>query len=142
MQAFLQAIVNLLTSDSELAGFTGQATTPVYLSRAPEGAVLPFIILNIAPAAATDHDFPGSRISHCHMQIICAAAALPAALSMAQRSVTLLDETTLNLGSAIMLNSAELHPPQPQLAATGAAGAEIYRVRADFAFSVFTPPGS
>ncbi len=142
MQSLLQALITLLAADSELAGLAGQAVTPVYLSRAPEGAVLPFVILDVAPAAPTDHDFPGARISHSHMRIICEAAALSAALSMAQRVVTLLDQTTLTLGTGILLNSAELHPPQPQLAATGPAGGEIYRVHADFVFSVFTPPGS
>lgn len=142
MQSLVQAVIARVSADAVLAGLAGQAATSVYLGRAPEGAALPFIILQTAAAAATAHDFPGSRLTHVTLHITCVAGSLALAFSMAQRVVVLLDQSLLPLASGTMLGAAELYPPQPQLAGTGAAGAEIYRVRGGFDFTVFTAPGS
>ena len=141
MQFLIQAVVARISADSVLAGLAGQAATSVYLSRAPEGAALPFIILKTA-SGATAHDFPGSRITHVTLHFACVAGSLAVALSMAQRLVDLLDQSVLSLAGGTMLGAAELYPPQPQLAGTGAAGGEIYRVGSGFEFTVFTAPGS
>lgn len=142
MQALVQAVIARISADAELAGLAGQAAISVYLGRAPEAAALPFVILQTTSAGATAHDFPGSRISHVTLQITCVAGALAIAFPMAQRVVVLLDQTLLPLASGAMLGAAELYPPRPLLAGTGAAGAEIYRVGSVFYFTVFTALGS
>ncbi len=146
MQAVIQAVVARLTADATLASQsasgTGQTSTAVYLSRAPEGAAFPFVILEASNAAPTEHDFPGARITHIRIALVCVAASLQTAMAMAQRIVVLLDQTPLNLTSGILLDAAELHSPQPLLAGASSAGGEIYRVATRFVFSVFTTLGS
>ncbi len=142
MQSLVQAVIARISADALLAGLVGQAATSVYLSRAPEAAALPFIILQTAAAGTTAHDFPGSRITHVTLHITCVAGSLAVAFAMAQRVVDLLDQSTLSLASGTMLGAAEIYPPQPQLAGTGAAGTEVYRVRGGFSFTVYTAPGS